>query len=61
MAERSAGARLEPRGPDCCDHLRPDPVRQAQFGAALERMHEERERREAPAPTAGCGPRLMRP
>ena len=47
-------ARLEPRGPDCFDHLRPDPVRQAQFGAALERMHEERERREAPAPTAGA-------
>ena len=46
--------RLEPRGPDCFDHLRPDPVRQAQFGAALERMHEERERREAPAPTAGA-------
>ena len=43
------------RGAGCFDHLGPDPERQAQFGQALERMHSERERRAAPAPTSGAG------
>ena len=50
----TAAARPSPRGAGCFDHLQPDPERQAQFGQALERMHIERDRRAAPAPTSGA-------
>eukprot|EP01043_Picozoa_sp_COSAG02_P004143 COSAG02_NODE_106_length_36326_cov_13.777266_30_plen_932_part_00 len=53
-ASASAVQQPSARGAGCFDHLAPDPERQAQFGQALERMHSERERRAAPAPTSGA-------